>query len=307
MVSLGVLAVRFNSNEAWAEIARDIAAATGAPFQVEHVANVSGGSINSAWKLSGGARRYFVKVNDAARAKMFEAEAAGLAELAHAAVVKVPQPICHGANSEASWIVLEHLELKRRTAESDALLGEQLAALHRRTAATYGWDRDNTLGSTPQPNSRSHDWPAFWREHRLGFQFGLARANGYGGKLQTEGEKLLERIPDFFRSYRPLPSLLHGDLWSGNSARDASGAPVIFDPAVYYGDREADVAMTELFGGYSPTFYAAYDAAYPRDAGYGVRRTLYNLYHVLNHLNLFGGRYRGQAESSIASLLAELR
>ncbi|MEA3153876.1 MAG: hypothetical protein QOK44_1465, partial [Betaproteobacteria bacterium] len=114
-------------------------------------------------------------------------------------------------------------------------------------------------------------------------------------------------VPAFFESYTPAPSLLHGDLWSGNAACDATGVPVIFDPAVYYGDREADIAMTELFGGFSSTFYAAYRDAYPLDAGNAVRKDLYNLYHVLNHLNLFGGGYLRQAERMIDCLLAQIR
>ena len=116
----------------------------------------------------------------------------------------------------------------------------------------------------------------------------------------------MEALPAFFGAYAPRPSLLHGDLWSGNAAADETAAPVIFDPAVYYGDREADIAMTELFGGYARAFYEAYNAAWPLDAGYTVRKTLYNLYHVLNHLNLVGGGYRAQAEGMIAELLAEV-
>ena len=117
----------------------------------------------------------------------------------------------------------------------------------------------------------------------------------------------MEKLPAFFPGHEPLPSLLHGDLWSGNAAALAGGEPVIFDPAIYYGDREADLAMTELFGGFPPAFYEAYGAEYPLDAGYATRRQLYNLYHVLNHLNLFGGGYRVQAERMIAQLLAQVR
>jgi fructosamine-3-kinase len=290
----------------WHDIERDIGAATGAAFTIAQ-RSAGGGCINAAWAIEGSGRRYFVKVNEASRAAMFEAEAAGLAELQRASAVRVPEAICHGVALASSWIVLEYIQLGARTGASDAALGSQLAELHRHTAAHYGWLRDNTIGSTPQPNTRSSTWPTFWRDQRLAFQLRLAEERGYGGKVQTKGAQLLEHVPAFFESYTPAPSLLHGDLWSGNAACDATGAPVIFDPAVYYGDREADIAMTELFGGFSSAFYAAYRDAYPLDAGYAVRKDLYNLYHVLNHLNLFGGGYLRQAERMIDCLLAQIR
>lgn len=146
----------------WRGIQRDIGKATGAEYKVEHRSAVSGGCINAAWTIEGGGRRYFVKVSDATRATLFEAEAAGLAELRRADAVRVPRPICHSANAKASWIVLEHIELHSRTPHSDAVLGGQLARLHRQTAAAFGWERDNTIGSTPQPNARSSDWPSFF-------------------------------------------------------------------------------------------------------------------------------------------------
>jgi fructosamine-3-kinase len=182
-------------------------------------------------------------------------------------------------------------------------LGRALAALHRVTAHEHGWSRDNTIGATPQANAPCGDWAEFWRERRLGFQLRLAAANGH---RLAQGERLMEKLPAFFSGYRPAPSLLHGDLWAGNAAATAAGEPVVFDPAVYYGDREADMAMTELFGGFPRSFYEAYGSEYPLDAGYAVRRDLYNLYHVLNHLNLFGGGYRSQAERMIGQLLARI-
>ena len=134
----------------------------------------------------------------------------------------------------------------------------------------------------------------------------LAAQNGYGGQLQRLGEKLMDSLPAFFADYTPQPSLLHGDLWSGNHAYLQNGTPTIFDPAIYYGDRECDIAMTELFGGYDTDFYAAYRSAYPLDAGYATRRDLYNLYHILNHANLFGGGYARQAEQMMQKLLRNL-
>jgi fructosamine-3-kinase len=289
----------------WLDIERDIARATAESFRIERRAAVSGGCIHSAWKVEGADQCWFVKTNDGGKFGLFEAEARGLEALVHIALLRVPRPLCVGRNADASWIVMEHIELESRTAACDALLGAQLAALHRHTGSSFGWHRDNYIGSAPQMNGWADSWPAFWRERRLGFQLTLAQKNGYAGKLQTIGAKLLERIDRFFTSYAPAPALLHGDLWSGNAASDTQDSPVVFDPAVYQGDREADIAMTELFGGYSRSFYSAYDEAYPRDAGYWVRKNLYSLYHVLNHLNLFGGGYLRQAEQMIEGLLAE--
>jgi fructosamine-3-kinase len=147
---------------------------------------------------------------------------------------------------------------------------------------------------------------SFWRTQRLQFQLELAAQQGHGGRLQSQGEKLLDAFPALFAGYSPQPSLLHGDLWSGNYAFTRAGEPTIYDPAVYYGDREADIAMTELFGGFGADFYAAYQADFPLDAGYGVRKTLYNLYHILNHLNIFGDSYRSQAYRMMDTLLLEL-
>lgn len=235
---------------------------------------------------------------------MFEAEAEGLLALAETGAVRVPRLISYGADDVESWIVLEWIDLHPRDRKADAALGRQLAALHRHFSERYGWHRDNTIGRTKQANTWCSSWPEFWREHRLGWQLRLAHRNGYGGALQRDGEKLIDRVGAFFEGYTPAPSLLHGDLWSGNAASDKTGETVIFDPAVYYGDRECDIAMTELFGGFSPAFYEAYAEAWPLDAGYAARKDLYNLYHVLNHLNLFGSAYRAQAERTIAKLLA---
>ena len=185
-------------------------------------------------------------------------------------------------------------------------MGEQLAAMHQVTAARFGWERDNTIGSTPQIKEWSSDCLTFWREHRLGFQLELAESRGFGARLAGRGARLRDALPDLLGGHRPVPSLLHGDLWSGNIGYDARGRPVIYDPASYYGDREADLAMTELFGGLGREFYAAYQDAWPLDKGYPLRRTLYNLYHILNHLNLFGAGYLPQAESMLDRLLSEI-
>ncbi len=289
------------------ELAQHIASATGRTFTPAARQAVGGGCINQAIVLEGDAQRYFVKLNDAHRLAMFEAEAEGLHALGATRTVRVPLPVCRGVAAGQAFLALEYLPLRGASADAQQRLGRELAQLHRATAARFGWTRDNTIGSTPQRNDETDDWVSFWRERRLGFQLGLAADNGYGGSLQRDGEKLLDRLPAFFRDYRPQASLLHGDLWGGNAAATDAGEPVIFDPAVYYGDREADLAMTELFGGFGARFHAAYREAWPLDDGYRVRKNLYNLYHVLNHLNLFGGGYRAQAQQMIERLLAEMR
>jgi protein-ribulosamine 3-kinase len=287
----------------WPAVAASIEQATGAPFRVERAAAVGGGCINRGFRLTGTGREFFAKLNTAAGLAMFEAEAAGLHEIAATRTVRVPQPICTGSDSAHAWLVLEYLPLEDGRSAMGKL-GERLAALHRATRPEFGWTRDNTIGATPQVNTPSSDWVQFWRTHRLGYQLDLAVRNGHRGALQQAGARLIEKLPDFFSGYRPAPSLLHGDLWGGNAAATTGGEPVIFDPAVYYGDREADVAMTELFGGFSSDFYRAYAAAWTLDPGYRDRRDLYNLYHVLNHLNLFGGGYLRQALSLIEKLVA---
>lgn len=291
----------------WSAIAAHIAEASGCRFVLARARRVGGGCINSAAVLEGNDQRYFVKLNQATAHAMFAAEAEGLAALARAQVIRVPQPICHGTVEDTAYLVLEYIEAGRASARSAVLLGRQLAALHRCTNGRFGWHRDNTVGSTPQENSRSASWLEFWRTRRLGFQLELAARRGYCGALKRKGEELLSRLDRLLGGHAPTPSLLHGDLWSGNTMVDRDGHPVLIDPAVYYGDREADLAMTELFGGFPESFYAAYREAYPLEDGYRLRKTLYNLYHVLNHLNLFGGGYGAQAEAMIDTLLRAAR
>jgi len=305
------------------ELAAAIGRATGQAFMPGVTRTMHGGDISEAFTLADATRTFFVKTQPAPRPpagrasggvplagavtgiEMFEAEAAGLAELAAANAVRVPGVIVHGQATDRTFLVLEYLPLGSRG--DAAQLGRQLAQLHRVGAPQFGGARDNWIGATPQPNAWCDDWVEFWRARRLGHQLQLAAQNGYVGALQRDGEALMARLGDLFTAYRPQPSLLHGDLWGGNHGFLDDGTPVIFDPAVYYGDREADLAMSELFGGFAPDFHAAYREAWPVDAGYTVRRTLYNLYHILNHANLFGGGYAAQAQRMMAQLLAEIR
>lgn len=288
----------------WNHIAEHIASATHSEFTITGRNPRGGGSINSAWQVDGAGQRYFVKLNSADKLDMFEAEGEGLLELARPNVIRVPEAICWGLAGAESYIVMEYLPLSAGNGDSQTRLGEQLAALHRTTRDRFGWHRDNTIGDTFQRNDDESDWVEFWRKHRLGFQLDLA-GGAFGNGLQRVGERLMDALPALFSDYRPQPSLLHGDLWGGNASADEAGNPVIFDPATYYGDREADLAMTELFGGFSRSFYDAYAGAWPLDPGYRVRKVLYNVYHLLNHANMFGGGYAMQAQRGMEQVLAE--
>jgi len=220
------------------------------------------------------------------RADAFAAEAEGLEALRPH--IRVPKILDHGVKDGKAFILLEQLDLKR--SGDYAALGRMLAALHRQTGPRFGWARDNYIGLAPQINTWRDDWGVFFRECRIQPQLETARKNGFDFNVQFD-----------LKGHRPQPSLLHGDLWSGNAGFTADG-PVVYDPAVYYGDRETDLAMTELFGGFPREFYAAYNEAFPLPEGYEQRKHLYNLYHLLNHLNLFGGGYLGQVKATLRLL-----
>jgi len=280
-------------------------AATGLRFRASPADLSAGGGFARCQRWDSDAGPVFVKVAPLASAALLEAEADALRELAGAEAVRVPAVLGLGTAGAQSFLALQWIEFRSAQPRTEAVLGEQLARLHRTTAAQFGWHRDNTIGATPQHNDWTTDWLEFFARHRLGYQLDLAARAGHGGRWLDRGHRLCAELDVFFADYQPQPSLLHGDLWGGNWATDASGAPVLFDPATYYGDREADLAMTHLFGGFGRAFYAAYQAAWPLDSGAAARRDLYNLYHVLNHLNLFGGGYRAQAEAMIERLLAQ--
>ena len=262
---------------------------------------ISGGDISAAWKLHTSKGAVFLKTGPASSYEMLAAEAEGLLELAAPGAVRVPAPIAFGTQGDSAYAAFEWLDFDRQTHDAEHKLGTQLAELHRTTKNRFGWHRDNTIGLTPQLNDWSDSWVEFLKEQRLGYQLRLAADNGFGGALQEQGARLLQRLPAWFENYEPSPSLLHGDLWGGNWA-SCDGEPVIFDPAVYYGDRESDLAMTRLFGGFGRTFYTAYEAAWPLEPGHEARNDIYQLYHVLNHLNLFGSGYLSRAQELLRKL-----
>ncbi len=264
--------------------------------------SMSGGDISAAWRLPARDGPIFLKSGPLDAASMFDAERAALAELDAAGAVRVPRPLALVSTAGAAVLALEWLDIRAADGAANRRFGRQLAALHAHTRPSFGWDRDNAIGATPQSNTPCGDWVTFFRRERLEFQRALASANGYG-ELKADGERVAGRLDDLFRDYRPQPSLLHGDLWGGNWGV-ADGVPVMFDPALYYGDRETDIAMTRLFGGFSSEFYSAYDEAWPLEPGHEARTDLYQLYHVLNHLNLFGAAYLGRSRDLLRRLMA---
>ena len=264
-----------------------------------------------AWRLSIGARRHFVKVASGEHAAMLDAEADGLRAIADTRTVRAPLAIAVGVDGDHGYLVVEWLELSAQT--NSAALGTALAQMHRAKPQAgphgerFGWHRDNFIGATPQANGWSDDWPTFFVERRLAPQFRLAARKGFANALQRSGEQVLRRVRALLERHDATPSLVHGDLWSGNAAALADGTPVVFDPAVYVGDHEVDLAMTELFGGFGATFARAYAERWPITDGYPLRRTVYNLYHLLNHMNLFGATYLARVERSIDQILAAAR
>lgn len=262
---------------------------------------VGGGDISAAWRFSTGDGHLFLKTGPAEFLDPYSAEADGLQALADARAVRVPEVAGFGQSGSDAWLALEWLDLEPASASAEAMLGRQLAEQHRRRHERFGWHRDNMIGTTPQLNDRDDDWVRFFRERRLLIQLQLAESNGFGGELLQEGARLAKSLERLFDGYQPQPSLLHGDLWGGNWS-SVDGVPVIFDPSVHCGDRESDLAMTRLFGGFRREFYRAYHEEWPLAAGHEKRVALYQLYHVLNHLNMFGASYLARALGLIREL-----
>ncbi len=246
---------------------------------------VSGGDIHRAWRVDLPTGPAFVKSNDRPTSGMFAAEAAGL-EALRGGSLKVPKVLGQGEG----WLALEWIEAGPATPSTGAALGEGLAEQHRRSAEAFGWATDNWIGSLPQPNRWTEDLPGFFGAQRLSAQ---AAGSGVPTSLRHALDRLIARLPDLLPP--EPPALLHGDLWGGNWTADAEGAPWIFDPAVHFGCREAELAFTRLFGGFPASFHAAYQAAWPLQPGFAERVDLWNLYPLLVHANLFGGGYASSA------------
>ncbi len=273
-----------------------LSAHAGREVRVTGEAPLGGGCINDARRLDTTAGPFFLKSNADPLPRLFEHEAAGLEALHDAGQLTVPRPVAHhnGGDGVPPYLLTTWIATGRRAPDFSEQFGRRFARLHRNaTGERFGFHDDNYLGSTAQPNPWTDDWVAFWRDHRLGFQLGLARRNGHTGELETLGTRLLDRLGDYLAEPDEPPALLHGDLWGGNYLVDETGHAAIIDPAAYYGRREADLAMTRLFGGFDGAFYAAYEEEWPLAEGAPDRIEIYTLYHLLNHLNLFGGSYLG--------------
>ncbi len=270
--------------------------------ELTEIASRSRSASGPTCRITCGGTRYFVKF--CPNRDILAAEWNGLAELFNAGAIRVPRPILYATFEFTSALVSEYIELTGRQSNYPRFAAD-LSALHSHTGPCYGWQCDNYIGRTPQINSQCGSWREFFLEFRLNIQLVMARRNGYSGALRSLGGKVLNAADRILSYHQPRPSLLHGDLWSGNFGFDGSGTPVIFDPAVYYGDAETDLAMTRLFGAPPDSFYASYHRLNPPPDGWQLRADLYNLYHILNHLNIFGSAYLGQAERLMKSILRE--
>lgn len=256
---------------------------------------VGGGSINRTEAVDlTSERRIFVKTNTSDHTGLFEEEARGLRALHASGGPRIPVPYAIGTGTRDQILIMEYIAGGRKNPVFYRELGVSLATLHRmRRNRRCGFDRDNHIGETPQKNGWDGNWFRFFGEKRLIFQTRLARHRGYDdGRMERQAAKLVERLPDILP---PLDdgtaSLLHGDLWGGNIMAGEDGEPVLIDPAAYFGHREADLAMTRLFGGFGSDFYRSYHETWPLQPGFDERADVYNLYHLLNHLNLFGRSY----------------
>jgi len=287
----------------WSSILDILSARTGLSLHAARKIRLSGGCIHEAYCVESTDGRVFLKRNHAQHAPMLAAEYEALIAIAKTGTLKVPEPIAWGISGGDAWLATEYLELGPSSETSQELLGYQLAQLHQLPQASFGWHQTNSIGLTEQPNRLSDDWVAFFRDQRLAWQFKLAAQKNH---VFDGSQALLESMSFFFEGYVPRPCLLHGDLWHGNAASLHDGTPVVFDPAAYCGDSEAEFGIMELFGGFSPGLREAYSSLLPPSPGHQRRLHLYRLYHELNHLNMFGGGYLAACHKTIAKLLGWL-
>lgn len=271
---------------------------TGKDHLVIDIKSVNGGDISDSWAIETDEESLFLKKNSMENKHLGDAEWKGLKELNKCKSIRTPK--CYGTieMENHSYLLLEHLNLRAHNSESMKSLGTNLAKMHKVNSEKFGFHENNYIGSTPQVNHWSNSWIDFYINCRI-----IPQAYMLGDDfIETKAELLASKLETFFKDYTPLPSLLHGDLWSGNTGSLPNNTPVIYDPSVYYGDRETDIAMTEMFGGFSPEFYKAYNQEWPLNPGYSKRKNLYILYHSLNHANMFGGSYIDQSKHLLKNL-----
>ncbi|VUD47917.1 hypothetical protein TDB9533_01125 [Thalassocella blandensis] len=316
-----------NIKPLWTDIQEELSAKLDQPISIELATAVSGGDISKAYILqtkptktpseqshhhASTANKFFVKVNQQDFLSIFEAEARALDIISTHLDASCPTPLVTGTSNGSSFIVMQYLNLSAHSRTSPRQLGELIAKLHsvhntdaeHDYSGMYGWHETNYIGQTPQYNTWTHSWAEFFVEQRLKPQFKLAKEKGFHHQLSAISSEIFIAVESILQHHQPQASLLHGDLWGGNAGYDDKGKAWIYDPASYYGDPETDIAMTELFGGFSKEFYDAYYAIIPQQEEYLQRKTIYNLYHMLNHLNLFGSGYLAQVQRYIKLILS---
>lgn len=285
----------------WHSVEKAIEEATASPYSISQKQTVTGGDINLSYKITDGNQPYFIKINDKSRQSNFDAEIYSLSQLSSQSNIKCPKVICSGSTLDKSFLVLEYLSLKAATNQQWKDLGKKLAEFHKNTVhGQFGWQDDNYIGLSIQPNHWASNWRVFFAEQRIAWQLQLLSEKSI---IFGDIEHISQICHDELLHHHVEPCLLHGDLWQGNIGFADSG-PVLFDPASYYGDREVDIAMTELFGQFPTAFYQGYHQAYPLPEKYEQRKTVYNFYHVLNHANMFGGIYIEQAKAMLHRILS---
>lgn len=293
-----------SSNSDWATIERALGAALGATLSISSRRALGGGDISRVERLGTSAGTYILKTHDQAPSRFFRAEADGLRALrGRTKALGVPAVIACGEDAPA-FLILEDLADAPRARDFDEMLGRGLAELHQTRAQRYGFDEDNFCGLTPQSNAWSSGWVEFYATCRLGNQIERAAAAGLlSPSDRRQADALVARLDRLLVEPAEGPALVHGDLWSGNVHTTVDGGPALIDPAAYFGSREVEFGMMTLFGGFSPRVYGAYEESFPLESGWRERNPLYRLYHLLNHLNLFGGNYHNQVMAIVRRYL----
>ena len=286
----------------WESIEKSLSNKLGENYKIVSQQPLTGGDINRAYKIDNGEIPFFVKVNDKTHISHFGCEVYSLEKIQEFSEIDSPNVITYGASDDCSYLVLDYIPFDIQASNDWYKLGEQLALLHKNSEhGQFGWDHDNYIGHTRQVNPWSSNWKRFFSEQRIGWQLQLLHEKGiHIGDI----DHIVQECHDGLNHHSPKPRLVHGDLWSGNLAF-FEDTPLIYDPACYYGDREVDIAMTELFGRLPADFYSGYQSIQPLDRGYDKRKNIYNFYHVLNHANMFGGVYVEQSQAMINRIISQ--
>ena len=266
-------------------------------ISIKNFSPVGGGCINNSGLLQTSRGDFFLKWNDAKKYHgMFQAEAKGLKLLGNTNTIRIPVVTTVGEKGEQQFILMEHIKNQPRSKNYWEVLGKELASLHQSSDSSFGLDHDNYMGSLPQLNAQKNSWIEFFIVQRLEVQLKIATdSRAIENSLAKKFNALYKKLPSILHEEKP--SLVHGDLWNGNLITDEKGNPCLIDPAAYYGHREIDLAMTQLFGGFNDAFYQSYQNAHPTLPGLQERLDIYNLYPLLVHVNLFGQSYLSQVNT----------